>query len=307
MVENKTVCCNKQSGQQASSLEAAIWRTIAYVDGFDYPLTAVEIHRYLEKQQTTLAKVEASLIHNTSLSFLNGYYTLPDRESIVKTRAERTQIAQQLWPHATYYAQLIAKLPFVRMIAVTGSLAMNNVTADADVDYLIVTEHGRLWLTRALIIVVVKMAMKQEIILCPNYILSQNNLHFNQQNLYTAHELSQMIPLSGLNIYGQMRKQNEWTTHYLPNATMLPTNHITPNKGTSRLQRWLEPPLRSTIGNGLEQWEMKRKIHKLQTAVPTNNDTQFTANLCKGHFDSHQQRAIQAYQLKIKTTLNDYL
>ena len=289
----------------AIDLETAVWRTLAYVDGFEYPLTAQEIHRYLEKKVISVAHLE-TFLQAASFPQTDGFYSLPNREPIVHTRLRRQQRANQLWPPAISYAGWIAKLPFVRMIAVTGSLAMNNVTADADVDYLIVTENGRLWLTRALIIGIVRLAARRGIILCPNYLLSLDNLYFQEQNLYTAHELSQMVPLFGIDIYWQMRHLNQWTLTYLPNANDLPptpTPH--PPRSPSRLQTWCEFPLRTALGNKLEHWEMKRKIRKLKTAVPQDSDAKFTTNQCKGHFDTHQQRTIRSYQLKTKTLINE--
>lgn len=286
-------------------LETAVWRTLAYVDGFDYPLTATEIHRYLEGKTVSFADLQAFL-QSAHFPMTSGFYSLPQRASIVDTRRKREQRATQLWPYAQRYAHMMAKLPFVRMIAVTGSLAMNNVTTDADIDYLIVTENGRLWLTRAMIIGIVHLAARQGIILCPNYLLSLNNLYFNEQNLYTAHELSQMIPLFGIDIYWQMRHLNQWTLTYLPNATSLPSTSA-PHRpcSPSRLQSWCEFPLRTALGSQLEMWEMQRKIRKLKTAVPRNSDAKFTKNQCKGHFDTHQQRAIRTYQLKTKTIINE--
>ena len=286
-------------------LETAVWRTLAYVDGFDYPLSAQEIHRYLEGKAVSWAQLE-TFLKSANFPETDGFYSLPNREAVVQTRIKRQQRANQLWPYAKQYAHWIAKLPFVRMIAVTGSLAMNNVTDDADIDYLIVTENGRLWLTRAMIIGIVRLAARDGIILCPNYLLSVNNLYFKEQNLYTAHELSQMVPLFGIEIYRQMRHLNQWTLTYLPNATSLPPTPIPHHLGSpSRLQTWGELPLRTILGSKLESWEMKRKIRKLKTAVPHNSDAKFTANQCKGHFDTHQQRTIRSYQLKTKTLINE--
>ncbi len=282
-----------------TELETAVWRTIVYADGFDYPMTAVEIHRYLEGLPASLAEVQYVLTHNRQQSRFANYHTLPGREEIIRIRRQRETRARQLWPHAVSYARLITRIPFVRMIAVTGSLAVNNVTPDADVDYLIVTEHGRLWLCRALIIGVVKLAAQRDIILCPNYILSENALRFPEQNLYTARELSQMVPLAGLAVYWKMRRLNEWTARFLPNAAGLPPTAVSPQPIHSRLQTWAELPLRTAVGGWLERWEMNRKIRKLETAVPAPSEARFTANQCKGHFHTHQQRAIQTYREKV--------
>ena len=77
--------------------EQAIWRTLAYVDLFDYPLTAVEIHRYLEDVQAALA---SSPLLAGQLICQNGFYCLPGREAVFAIRQQRQQQAQTLWAAA---------------------------------------------------------------------------------------------------------------------------------------------------------------------------------------------------------------
>jgi hypothetical protein len=36
-------------------------------------------------------------------------------------------VASRMWPQAARYAQAIARLPFVRLVALTGALTMDNV------------------------------------------------------------------------------------------------------------------------------------------------------------------------------------
>src|SRR5687768_3350463 len=86
------------------ALEWAIVQALAYADVFDYPLTALEIQRYLVAVEASLAEVEAALAPR---SFLGGvlarradYYTLPGREAIVETRLRRAQSAARCWPVA---------------------------------------------------------------------------------------------------------------------------------------------------------------------------------------------------------------
>jgi hypothetical protein len=283
----------------AADIERAIIETVTYVDLFDYPLTAAEIHRYLYHWPVSYEVVSKHLGNDTlvphRLSHLEGFYTLPGREATVATRLERQQAANQLWPEAHHYGRLIARLPFVRMVAVTGSLAMDNVQKRADIDYLIVTADDHLWVCRAFVIALVRLAARRNIELCPNYFVSERALRFPEQNLYTAHELAQMIPLFGLRIYQRMRQLNNWTQAFLPNADGPPAGRDVTIEAPSFPGRTGEVLLRSPVGKRLERWEMERKINKFRRYHQNWQESDFSPDRCKGHFDNHQQQTLNSY------------
>ncbi len=285
-------------------LETAVWRTVAYVDVFDYPLTAVEIHRYLAEAAATLPEVEKVLADkrfaSRHLCRVGPYYALPGREETAAIRQERGRLARQLWPVAMQYGRLLASLPFTRMVAVTGSLAVDNMAPDGDIDYLLVAANGRVWLNRAFAIAIVRLAARRGHALCPNYILAERALHFPEHNLYTAHEVAQMIPLSGLNIYAQIRQINSWTATFLPNAIGLPRALGHGRTPHYHLQRLAELPLRTSLGRWLDQWEMQRKIRKFHHYTQSA-ETAFSTDWCKGHFDAHKQYTLTAYQTRLSS------
>lgn len=295
-----------------SPLEQAIWRTVAYVDLFDYPLTAVEIHRYLDGVAATPSEVAKALVGSPALavqlSHREGFFCLPQREDIVEIRRERRNRAQQLWPEAVRYGRLMAQLPFVRMVAVTGSLAMNNVGDEADIDYFVVTENGRLWLARALVIAIVRLAARRGIVLCPNYFVAEAALTLPERNIYTAREIVQMVPLFGHSVYEQLRQHNCWASQFMPNAAGPPLIQIPEPELALWRQTVAELPLRTPLGAWLEQWEQARKIEKLQKQQNGTNESCFTAVICKGHFQAHQQRTLTAYQRRLvsSTDFADY-
>jgi len=280
----------------------SVFYTLAYADVFDYPLTAHEVYRYLPAANASFEEVNQALADESLFSKIEDYYTLRGREEIVETRNRRVEVASRLWPKAARYGRIIAMLPFVRMVAVTGSLAMNNTDQGKDIDYMIVTAPNHLWTARALTLLVARFAKLEGVNLCPNYLVTTNVLELNERSLYVAHELAQMIPLSGVEIYDEMRRLNGWMANYLPNSLMAPEmpDCVKLMQQRSVIQNVLEILFRLPFGNWFEKWEMDRKIARLTREQSSSFESYFSADVCKGHIDRHQQKTENAVQEKLK-------
>jgi hypothetical protein len=277
---------------------------IAYGDVFDYPLTVPEVHRYLsgvEARPDQVATLVASgYLAARGLVRRDGHVMLAGREGISDTRRRRHEVATRLWPDARRYARVIARLPFVRMIAVTGALAIDNVEPDADIDYLVVTSPGRLWLCRALVVAVVRWAGRRGVRLCPNYFLSEDALVLSDRSLFTAHELAQMVPLAGASMYLRMRALNAWTARWLPNAGGPPRQVEIVGPWNSMATRLAERGLQSPIGACVERWEMGRKVRRFRARADAHPEAAFGADRCKGHFDGHGRRTLAALTVRLR-------
>ena len=280
----------------------SVFQTLAYADVFDYALTAHEVYRYLAWVNASFEDVTEVLENTVLFSKIRDYYTLSGREQIVEIREQRAQVAGRLWPKAVWYGRLIASLPFVKMLAVTGSLAMNNTAEGKDIDYLTVTAPNHLWTCRALSLLVARFAKLEGVNLCPNYLITTKALALDEHSLYVAHELAQMIPLSGMEIYTEMRRLNDWMADYLPNAftaSELPKG-IKPLQKYSVIQKALEILFRLPFASWFEKWEMDRKIIRLTRAQSSSLESYFSTDICKGHIDRHRQKTENAMQEKIK-------
>jgi hypothetical protein len=188
------------------------------------------------------------------------------------------------------------------MVAVTGSLAVNNVGSHIDIDYFIVTADDYLWLCRAFVIGVVRLAAVRGVTLCPNYFLSERALLLSDRNLYTAHEVTQMIPLSGAPQYTALREANHWTDDYLPNASGLPALlHVPEPISPAPWQASIEALFRSELGCRLERKLMRDKVAELQRDETDWDESAFTPDCCKGHFHLHKQQALDAYETRMAT------
>jgi len=292
-----------------ASLQQAILQTLVYADLFDYPLTPNEVVRYLGVSAEPATILE-QLDHSAARGMLvrhNGYVALPGRDGLFALRARREQVAASQWPTARRYAHWLALTPFVRMVAVTGTLAVNNVEATDDIDLFIVTQPGRLWLCRALVILLVRLAALAGDELCPNYFLSEQKLSLEERTFFAAREVTQMAPLYGPEVYGRIRQLNAWADDFLPQAGALPQpNHYRGPHG----EAWIEPGplgraikqtaealLSGALGARLEHWEMQRKVRKFNAiAQRRGGSVAFTADVCKGHFDRHDQRIQREFE-----------
>ena len=277
-------------------LESAILLTLTYSDIFEYPLTTREIQRYLVKERATEVEVSDALGAMSNLSHRSGYFALHGKDQLFINREERASASKRLWCKARFWSRLVAHLPYVRMVAITGTLAVDNVSHDADIDYLIVTEPGRLWLCRALILGLDRISRRVGVSLCPNYLITTQALSFPDHSLFTAREVTQMVPVSGRGIYRKIRAENTWVREWLPNAIGDPRPEIDPLHVSGWLRTCLEFPFNNSLGDKVESWEMRRKIKKLVGHNLHGGETRFAANFCKGHFEGHRKRTQIAFE-----------
>ncbi len=198
----------------------------------------------------------------------------------------------------------MAHLPFVRLVAVTGALAVDNSDIGDDIDYLIVSVPGRVWLVRAGCIAIVRIARIFGVHLCPNYLLSERVLDQPKQDLFTAHELVQMVPLAGEKIFTTIRKTNAWSAQFLPNASVdyKMESDATP-RGLGRLVQhvgeWL---LAGRLGNRIERWERERKLLRFEEAArKPGSAALLDAERIKGHFDDYGAPALQRFRQQLKS------
>jgi hypothetical protein len=285
-------------------IEAAVVRTVLYADVFNFPLTAEEIHHFLIHDEPT-SRTQIKLLLETSswlrdkLETNDVYFGYRGRSDLFSIRAAHEQASQRLWPLGLDYGMWLARLPFVRMVALTGALAMRNASdTDDDLDYLLLTKPGRVWLARAFAILLVRLGRRRGVEICPNYVLAETALEQEKHDLFMAHEVAQMMPLYGNGLYTRMRLANGWVRDHLPNASApfyrVPERHL--GWGWSVLKRMLEALLGGRLGDALEGWEYRRKLRRFASAINTPySSALLDERQVKGHFKDHGHPVLEKY------------
>lgn len=289
-------------------LGRSILLAVSYADVFEHAMTAQEIHRFVVGLRVSRQAVDQALANDRVLSRqlarTGRFFTLPGREALVAIRRRRESASVVLWRRARRYGAIFACLPFVRMVAVTGSLAMHNAEPDSDVDYLIVTRPGRLWLGRLAVMVVARFASRTGARLCVNYLLSEHALELRERTHYAARELSQMVPLSGWTVYRRMLAANSSVRHVLPNAFDAPLRGDggmvrEPRLVFRALQRLAEACLAGPPGAWLERREMRIKCEMLRGTPDPSSEARFSCHEFKGHFSGHGRRTMRSWRERL--------
>jgi hypothetical protein len=183
--------------------------SIKYHAIFDYELVKSDFPKWLYKGEKTPLR---------SKSFAG------------QARIKREKISKQKLQIAKKAARILSKIPTIKFVGVTGSLAMMNSNENSDIDLMIITSQGNLWLSRLVILVLLvildipfRRAGKRDEAnkLCLNMWFDESDLVWRKsdRNIYTSHEIAQIMPLANKdNTYEKFLYQNKWVLDFWPNA-----------------------------------------------------------------------------------------
>jgi len=254
-----------------------ILTTLAYFDLFNYPLTMEEVYFFLpvklnyeEFEHALLGLAVDRLIFR-----FDHFYTLKNDYFLVERREKGNAKAADLIAIARKVGDLLIGFPYVRGIAISGSLSKNFADDDSDIDLFIITAKNRLWIARTIMHCFKKLTflVKKQDYFCMNYYIDEDDLLIHEKNIYTATEVATLMPLYGDTVFEQFYTVNAWTRSFLPNkclrlATAKPVKR-------SLLKKLVEVSLNNKIGNAVDnllmgmtkrRWltkmQMKKKNHR---------------------------------------------
>ncbi|RYY95559.1 MAG: nucleotidyltransferase domain-containing protein, partial [Chitinophagaceae bacterium] len=194
------------------SLRTDILATLTYFDLFHYPLTALELRLFSRRphQQAAISAALRELLAAKQVFCFDGLYTLHNDASLAPRRRRGNAKARELLYTAGKVAQLVSCFPFVRGVAVSGSLSKNWADERSDIDLFLITAPNRLWLARTLLHGLKKLSylVGRQHLFCMNYYVDEEGLQIKEKNIYTATELATLLPLRGIHAFQQLYKSN---------------------------------------------------------------------------------------------------
>ncbi len=272
-------------------LERGIIQALVFYDLFDYPLTLVELAKFLQDNEGRLSALHFSLSeillafrHRESLKrkvvSADGFYFLRGREELVERRLSRHRTALPRWNKAVKLIRRLSGIPFLKMAALCNMFPIETPKVESDIDVVIIAKSGRIWLVRLLVTMLIaltgqwrhkKVAGK----MCLSFFLSDE--HLNLQKLYQAKNIwfkkdpylfnwvALLYPIYDRD--GTADKfwvANQWVRQYLPQTFLTDSVPLRRVRGTGLDHVWQkiwELIWRGKFGNWVEKtvkwWQLE--------------------------------------------------
>ncbi len=203
----------------------AIRATVLYADIFNWPLKQKELTEWAIKHDMRSIVRAPRGIERTP----EGYYVVKGNRHVVARRKKREQWSGEKWRIARRVGTWLRLIPSIQLVGVTGGLSRNNAADEDDIDLFCITAPKSIWITRMMAICIVsflglrRRPGEREVRnkICLNMFMSEDavKVQKDEQDLFTAYEVLQMVPLwERERAYKKFLSTNRWVSNFLPNA-----------------------------------------------------------------------------------------
>ena len=275
---------------------------------FRHPLSKEELLAF-HASKTQLTLIEQELEKMLADKFLfekNGFYTLEAQPDWVDRRIDANNRADKMLKGALRTGRRIGRLPFVQSVSLSGTIAKGVMYKDSDIDYFVITKANRTWLAKlSLKLYKLIFHLNSGNGLCYNYLLSEEQLTINSQNIYTATEIVTLIPVQIDSVFVEFNKANFWVLDYFPNTNQLckklEENEPIEIKQSSKmsLTAWFERSFEGKIGDKWDRQimqEIQRGYEKKYDKELMETGMKSTKNISKTHPHDMQKKVLNRYE-----------
>ncbi|MFA6272173.1 MAG: hypothetical protein WC693_03620 [Patescibacteria group bacterium] len=315
-----------------TELEKAIMATFCYFDSFDYPLTLMEIAKWLftggsgrkYSLREILEVLEQSPAISKKIETERGFYFLSGRGNTVEIRKQRYRLAEGKMKRAVRVAKILRYIPFVNMIAVCNNLAYSNASNLSDIDVFVILKRNRLWQTRFFVSVathLMRMRRHHRIIsnrICLSFYITDEHLNLEQLMIkpldpYFIYWYGQLVPIyDHQNSFSNLVAANKWIEKYLPNLIInkpVLRRSVKDTEWSLAVKKLQETVLGGSFGNYVEK--ILKKIQKKK--MISNKESKLWENstaviikddILKFHENDRRRQYAEKFISKLESELN---
>ena len=287
-------------------------RSVVYASLFDYPLTLAQLESTLPGVRADAAAIESwcrdSAFLQSAIEQRDGLYFPAGRADLVQMRSRREAVSRELLDRDRRILALVTTMPFVRMVALSGSLAHLNAEPSADLDLFVITAPHRVWgVTVATLLVSKLLGWRTR--LCMNYVISEHALRVEPQDLFSANQIIHLRPITGHALFDHFVKSNPFVRGCYPNFE-LGTKPSTPDSGLRTRDRGFKTVIEAILSLGPAQlverisrvlyaWHLRRR----SACWHSRDQVRLDAECLKLHTTSHRGETLARYETAVAAAL----
>ena len=150
-----------------------------YASIFDYPLTLAQLRQTLIESAQTPSEIQALYSRSDALratiEHRQGFFFPRDRRDLVSERRRREARSRIFLDRHHRLLSVICALPYVEMVALSGSIAHLNLEGTGDLDLFIVTKGRHVWSVTVAVVMIAKLLRRRKTT-CANFVLADSSL-----------------------------------------------------------------------------------------------------------------------------------
>jgi hypothetical protein len=283
--------------------ELAIARTVIYASVFDYPLTVEQLHRTLVESDQSAAEIlavyDGSEMLQHMIDYRDGYFFPSGRADLVAERAQREARSHAFLERHELILQLIAAIPYTRLVALSGSVAHLNLEPNGDLDLFVITKGQRVWTVTVALLLLAKLLHRRRAV-CANFIVADSHLALEQQDLFTANQVIHLRPLIGGDTLAAFFAANPFVKRIYPNAaaTLPPfSGERASSRALGSIKSALEVVLRlpSPLIGAICRWLYAGHLRRRAASWQSPEQVRMQSDYLKLHTQSHRERVMQRF------------
>lgn len=225
-------------------MDKEILLVIRYFDQFDYPPTDEEVYAFISRK-ITLSLLDKRLdllcrkkkLAKGQMASNFNRFSFYHRQNLFALQKKKEKISQKKIKKVSLYLKLLSFFSQIKLVGLSGSLAMMNASKNDDIDLFIITARDRLFTGRFIAVVIgylldvrrkppysinnQQLTINNRDKVCLNLFFDEKKLLVprNKMTSYVAHEILQMKPIINKSqTYERFLKANLWVKKIFPNT-----------------------------------------------------------------------------------------
>lgn len=200
-----------------------LFELLSYADIYENALDEDRLVSFFGVSRRTINKSKKEKLVGNK----NGYLFLQGRGVLVNKSVNALKTALDKSKTAESYLLPFARLPWVKMIALSGSIGALNAKPRDDYDVFLVVEKNSKWLVRIFEIFyfgfikrnrAFKNRPNEKNTICSNVYFELESLEVPKfkRSIFMAYQSVLVLPIYGEDVYAEFLSRNKWVKDYLP-------------------------------------------------------------------------------------------